>query len=301
MNYYCVKIKHNMRKILLSVFALVTFSVAQAQEIEIVETGEVVEAETTQPQWKKGGIFALLVNQSSFSNWQAGGDNSMAGTLNVNYDLNYTSGDWTWDSRFQVNYGLSKNKGQEQKKTDDRLEINSVLGKQMTDKWYYSFFLNFKTQMDSGHDKNGVRNSHFMSPAYLQIGPGMLWKHNDNLRVNIAPVTSRFTFVDSEFTEFGEAFGVHQGKTMLYQLGMSLNGYYKFSPMENVSIENILNLYSNYLKKPENVVVDYQLNISLQVNKYLSTNFTFQAIYDDNAFSGFQLRETLGVGLNYKF
>ncbi len=287
-----------MKKILLSALMLTSFTVTQAQEVEIVE---VVEVEVIEPSWKMGGLFALLANQSSFSNWQAGGDNSMSGNLNINYDLNYNAEDWTWDTRFQLNYGLSKVKGQEQKKTDDRLEINSVVGKQMTDKWYYSFFLNFKTQMDTGLDKHGIKNSHFMSPAYLQIGPGMLWKDSDNLRVNIAPVTSRFTFVDKEFTKLGEAFGVHQGKSMLYQLGMSVNGYYKLNLMENVSMENILNLYSNYLKKPENVVLDYQLNIVLQVNKYLSTNFTFQAVYDDNAYSGFQLREALGVGVNYKF
>nr|WP_297308079.1 DUF3078 domain-containing protein [uncultured Flavobacterium sp.] len=287
-----------MKKILFTNLALLSFFVNQAQEVAVVEA---VEVEVTEPKWKNSGNFAVLANQSSFSNWQAGGDNSFAGSLKINYDLIYQSGDWSWDSRFQLNYGLSKIKGQEQKKTDDRLEINSVLGKQMSEKWYYSIFFNFKTQMDSGFDKDGIRNSHFMSPAYLQIGPGMLWKDNDNLRVNIAPFTSRFTFVDKEFTKLGEAFGVHQNKSMLYQLGMSVNGYYKFNAMENVNFENILNLYSNYLNKPENVVIDYQLNIVLQVNKYLSTNFTFQAIYDDNAFKGFQLRETLGVGINYTF
>ena len=30
-----------------------------------------------------------------------------------------------------------------------------------------------------------------MSPAYLQAGPGMLWKRSNNLKVNIAPATSR--------------------------------------------------------------------------------------------------------------
>ena len=71
--------------------------------------------------------------------------------------------------------------------------------------------------------------------------------------------------------------------------------------MENVSVENILNLYSNYLKKPENVVIDYQLNVVMKINKYLSTNFTFQTIYDDLAYKGFQVREMVGVGVNYNF
>jgi hypothetical protein len=36
----------------------------------------------------------------------------------------------------------------------------------------------------------------------------------------------------------------------------------------------------------------------MKINKYLSTNLSFQAIYDDNAFQGFQTRQVFGVGVN---
>ena len=39
----------------------------------------------------------------------------------------------------------------------------------------------------------------------------------------------------------------------------------------------------------------------MKVNKYLSTNFAFQTIYDDNAFAGFQSRQNIGIGVNYTF
>ena len=202
-----------------------------------------------------------------------------------------------------ASYGINKIKGEDQQKTDDRLEINSVLGKKASENWYYSVFLNLKTQFDTGMDPDNpdIRISHFFSPAYLQVGPGMLWKKSDNLKVNIAPATSRFIFVHDHFTEFGESFGVEQGETMRYEFGMAVNAYYKFDVMENFSLENILNLYSNYLEDPQNVDIDYQLNAVLKVNDYISTNLTFQAIYDDNAYKGFQTRHTLGVGFNMAF
>lgn len=281
-----------MRKLFFSLAMLAGTLGVYAQEAEAQEQ--------TSP-WTSKGNFTLLLNQSSFSNWQAGGDNSFSGNVNVNYDINYAKDDWTWDNKVLVSYGLTKLKGDDKKKTDDRLELNSLLGKKAVGNWYYSAFVNFKTQLDSGFDKDGVRNTHFFSPAYLQVGPGMLWKKSDNLKVNIAPATSRFIFVDKHFTELGSVFGVDQGKSMDYQLGMSVNGYYKFSVMENVSFENILNLYSNYLEKPGNVVVDYQLNVVMKINKYLSTNLTFQAVYDDQAFQGFQIREMVGLGINYGF
>lgn len=281
-----------MKKFAFGLLGLLSVFSVQGQDADNLEI---------QKPWKSSGNVGLLLNQSSFSNWQAGGDNTVSGNLNVNYDINYAKEDWTWDNKIQVNYGLTKLKGEQEKKTNDRLEINSLLGKKMQGNWYYSAFANFKTQLDSGYDKDGVINSHFMSPAYLQIGPGLLWQKSENLKVNIAPATSRFIMVHKHFTALHESFGVKQGKTLEYQLGMSLSGYYKVNLMENVSMENIINLYSNYLDKPQNVVLDYQLNIVMSINKYLSTNFTFQTIYDDQAFSGFQIREMLGVGVNFTF
>ena len=156
--------------------------------------------------------------------------------------------------------------------------------------------------MDSGFDAaTGTKISHFFSPAYLQAGPGMLWKKSDNLKINIAPATSRLIFVHDHFTQFGSAFGVEQGETTRYEFGAALNAYYKFSIMDNVTMENIANLYSNYLDNPGNVDIDYQMNLVMKINKYLSTNVSFQAIYDDNAIGAFQIREVFGLGVNVTF
>ena len=131
-----------------------------------------------------------------------------------------------------------------------------------------------------------------------------MWKKSDNLKVNIAPATSRLIFVHKHFTEFGPSFGVAQGDSSRFEFGAAVNGYYKLNLMPNVSMENILNLYSNYLDKPENVDVDYQMNIVMKVNKYISANVAFQAIYDDNANpvkSEVQIREVFGLGVNCTF
>ena len=38
----------------------------------------------TLSNWTKGGVFTLLFNQASFSNWIAGGENSVSGTVSIN-------------------------------------------------------------------------------------------------------------------------------------------------------------------------------------------------------------------------
>jgi hypothetical protein len=301
-----------MKKIILSLSLLLTvsFMTAQNAEKENLKQNEAAAARKTVELpngWKKFGQISFLFNQSAFNNaWMAGGTSSIAGNIGLNYDFNYKKGLIVWDNKLIAAYGLAKLKGAERNtKTDDRLEWNSLFGKQASGYWYYSAFLNFKTQMDSGFDATGMnRISHLFSPAYLQLGPGMLWKKSDNLKVNFAPATSRLIIVDRQFTEFGSSFGVEKGKTLRYEFGASISGYYKLNLIENVSMENILNLYSNYLDRPENIDVDYQMNLVMKVNKFMSANLSFQAIYDDNANpikSEIQIREVFGLGVNYSF
>ena len=295
------------KSILLIAFIFITAILnAQVNEKELLEkSSKAAEKalDTTNLGWKKGGTITFLFSQSAFNKeWLGGGTSSISGNLGLNYDFNYNSRSSVWDNKIIVAYGLTKLGDDATLKSDDRLEFTSLYGKKAgTGYWYYSGFLNFKTQLDSGFDKTENKISHFMSPAYLQVGPGMLWKRSGNLKVNIAPATSRLIFVDKQFTKLGSAFGVEQYKDKRFEFGAALNAYYKLTLMENISMENILNLYSNYLDKPTNVDVDYQMNLVMKINKYMTANLSMQAIYDDNAIKKVQVREVFGLGINYGF
>lgn len=294
-----------MKNFLLLLFLTSVFTTlnAQTSEKELLKKTEEVVAKINEEKpngWYKKGAFTFLVNQATFNNWLAGGQSNISGNVGLNYDFNYKRNTWTWDNKLIAGYGLTKIKYQDMQKSDDRIQFNSLLGKKASGEWYYSGFFNFKTQFDSGFE-SGIKTSHFFSPAYLQFGPGMLWKRSDNLKINVAPATSKIIIVHPHFTEEGSSFGVEKGQNHRYEFGAAINGYYKFKAMENVSFENILNLYSNYKDNPKNIDIDYTLNVVMKVNKYLSTNFAFQTIYDDNAFSGFQTRQIIGLGVNYTF
>lgn len=299
-----------MKKLFLVSALTILFSNVYAQE----------EKETPKEGWKRLGNASILFNQAAFNNsWTTGGINSIALDLNASYDLNYLKGDWTWDNKFIAAYGRARIDGSDSQKTNDRFQINSLLGKKAFGYWSYSFFGNLLTQFDDGIapstvkaqlangqtvdvlDPDAPKNSQLFSPAFIQFGPGMLWKKSDNLKVNIAPATSKLILVNGQFTENGSSFGVEQGDTSRYELGAGLQGYYKLNVIKNLSMENILNLFSNYLEQPENVDIDYIMNLVLKVNKYISTNLTFQAVYDHNTIQEFQIRESFGVGFNYGF
>lgn len=254
------------------------------------------------PKWVKKGVVTFLVNQSSFDNWIAGGVSNFSGTIGINYDFNYKKNDWTWENKLLANFGLTKIKNQNTQKSSDLLEWNSVVGKKATEFWYYSAFLNFKTQFADDLNSDTKGPTKFLSPAYIQFGPGMLWKKSENLKINISPITSRFILVDKNLTKPNKAyFGVEEGKSSRYEIGGSIGANYKFNLMKNISMENILNLYSNYLEDAQNMDLDYTMNMVMTINKFISANLTYQAIYDDNAFRGLQTRQVFGLGVNYIF
>ena len=303
-----------MKKILLSIVCcLVTFT-GFSQE----------KKEAAKEPWTKVTNMSLLFNQAAFNNqWQGGGTSNYAANFGLIHDANYSKDKLTWDNRIVIDYGIANQKDQEfTRKTNDRFELSSLVGKQIKQTpWYYSFFLNARTQLTNGYDfgENDDGNvfrsetTKILSPGYFQAGLGILWKKSDNLKLNIAPATARLILVNSQFTDVGQGqsaidafnqigyFGVKANETSRFEFGAAIGGYGKFTLSKNIVMENVLNLYSNYLEDLKNVDIDYTISLVMSVNKWITANIAFQAIYDDNAVKGFQIREALGVGLTYGF
>ena len=280
-------------------------------------SSSVAQTEPTK-NWTIKGENTFLINQSSFSNWAAGGINSFAGNIVLNYDFNYKKDKWSWDNKVLAAYGQTFQKETDWRKNDDRFVYNSLVGHQMTEKMLYTFFTNFNTQFAKGYkyDANGTSTllSAGFAPAYLSFGPGIAFKESDNFRVNLSPAAARFVFVTNEDVD-ETLYGIDAGKKSRFEFGASLDAYYKIDLMENVAFENILKLYSNYLEKPQNVDVDYTANLFMKVNKFITVNAGVQLIYDDNtkipilddqgtqigAGSRLQVKQILGAGITYKF
>lgn len=299
-----------MSKLIFNIFFLFLILNVFSQE-------KAIDSTNVKNNWNKSGNFTFLGNQSSYSYWTAGGQTSISGTIKIDYDFNFENNGWNWDTKVITAYGLNSIGGSKYlKKTDDRFEINSLLGKKFTNNlignWSYSSFINFKTQWTKGYryrkNSNGEEErselTRFFSPAYLQIGIGLYWRKSKDLWVNFAPVTGRLIIVNKFFTENlqdgKQYFGVNKGSNSRFELGASLRSYFKFEFIENVEISNRLSLYSDYLENSGNIDLDYTINTSMKINKHLTTNLILQFIYDDNSVKRLQVRQVMGIGLNLK-
>jgi hypothetical protein len=76
--------------------------------------------------------------------------------------------------------------------------------------------------------------------------------------------------------------------------------------MKNITFLTTLDLFTNYLDHPERVDVDWQIQLNMKVNEFISANVHTHLIYDYdvviNEKNGIvQFKELFGAGLSYKF
>ena len=263
--------------------------------------------------WTTRGNVVILLNQTGFSDWVGGGTNNFSGTIKFDYEWEFEDQGWNWLTNFDSAYGLAKYKNAPfARKIDDRILLQSIIGKEFTKNLSFSAFFNFTSQIGNGYkyskdsDNNEIREltTRIFSPAYFQLGSGFLWKKDEKLWINYSPIASRLILVSKKFTQdlkSGDTyFGVPPNKTSRYELGANLTFHSEGNLLENVKYKQDLKLFSNYLEDASNVDLDYLAQIDVDVNPILSTQLIFQLIYDDNAISRLQVREVFGVGLQLK-
>lgn len=259
--------------------------------------------------WKISGDHSLIINQSSFSNWIAGGTNSFGGSGRIKYTFDYKKGKNIFKNILTIGYGQVNNKNDKMKKTDDILLLESMYGRSISKNWYASVDMSFKTQMFNGYDYTTHpdytpkdRISSFMSPGYLTLGIGYDFKPDGNFQLSLLPITSKNTFVLDRKLQKKNNYGLkHDGDCVYMELGAMTSAKYKLVVMKNVVWNNSLSLFTNYLSHTERVDVNFGSVVDMKVNDHISTKLTFDMIYDHDQIKRVQTRQTFGIGVSYGF
>lgn len=288
------------------------------------------EADTLKP-WTAGGIMSLNLSQASFKNWTSGGENSVAGNFLFAGIANLKKGDVFWDNSLLTGIGYSRLQGVTSK-TNDNIEINSLFGKKAFGKnWYYSAIMNFKSQYVNGYldgNPDSTVISGFMSPGYLNIGLGLNYNLNDVFSVNIAPLDAKMIFVTDQILANNGDYGVDPavldtngniitpGKNLNFKLGAYIRAVYNYEIFKNVNLYTTLDLFSNYLEKPENIDVNWTVLLGFKINEWLTASINTVLIYDaDVTFTrlnadtqetetfgpAVQFKEVFNIGLSFNF
>ncbi len=85
----------------------------------------------TAKAWRVQGNGSLQFSQAAFSNWSAGGQNSLGMVAWINFMTNYHHGRHVWANTIDLGYGftiLGKAGDAKYNKTNDKIEITTAYG-----------------------------------------------------------------------------------------------------------------------------------------------------------------------------
>lgn len=271
------------------------------------------EKDTTNPIWKKGGIFSLNVSQGSLSNWAAGGDHF---SLSLNTILSayafYKKDKHSWDNTLDINFGLVNTTSLGTRKNDDRFDVWSKYGYALSKKWNAAALFNFRTQFANGYTYSGndkTFSSSFLSPAYLLLGVGLDYKPTQNFSVYISPMTTRWVIVNDDTLSAKGLYGVTPGSKTKSEFGAFLSAQYLKSLTKTIIYKGRVDLFSNYKHNPEKVDVFMTNLFSVKLSKVLAATWNVDLIYDDDVrlfgsdgkSPAWQVKSLVGLGLLVKF
>lgn len=289
-------------------------------------------------QWTFGGNSVISTSQARFSNWQGGGENSIAISTSLSLNLAYRSRKLNWESSLDAGYGIML-QGRNGKwfKNDDRLEITTKFGLRANEKWFYTGLVSLGSQFQPGFYNLGDENpiSEFMAPGYVlgSIGfdynPSSKWgvffdyNPSSKLSVFLGPATVKYTIVLNQDLANMGAYGVEAGefdyvrgsyitlgKKLRSEVGATVRVEYNEPRIvKNVGLLSRVVLFTNYIENPGNIDVNFENTFNLQVNEFITTNLILHFIYDDDIQIALdeigertgprlQFKQVLAVGLN---
>lgn len=255
--------------------------------------------------WIKAGTFIININQGALRNWAGGGEqNTLGVTTLLNYNLNHRKGKMSWNNYFDIALGFQNASSFGRfRKTDDRIDITSKYGYQLSKKWYAALLGNFNSQALAGYnytDSVNIKISNLLNPGKILLSAGIDFRPDKTFTLFVSPITSRFILKTDNDFYLVDKFGVPADRKSYTELGSFATAKYTKKISTWAFYTGRLDLFSNYKRNPENIDLFFTNLVTMKFNKWLATNISVDMVYDDDVLQKTQLKEILGIGLTVK-
>ena len=226
-------------------------------------------------------------------------------------------GRMAWDNVGSLQYGIQQFGSLKQLGTNetdilkplDILALSSKFGYGITENpvLFYSVLGSLRTQMTptygAGYLNGGPGHTQILSglfsPGLVAIAPGIDYKPDDHFSASFSPATLRLLIVADQnianlitstkdtLSEVGLNGNLREpkkggvGRTVTTQLGASINASYKNTFLKDrIAFQTGLNLFSDYLRNPQNIDVEWTTVSKLNIFKGLGLGFNTNFYYD---------------------
>lgn len=301
----------------------------QEHTIEIKEIASVTTAaptiqaaEVQKRHWIKTFNASLHFSQAYISpNWYQGGNSNLNVLGNIYYNVKLNPKyhpNLLFENTFQYKIGINSTPEDQYHKyniSDDLFQINSILGIKAVKRWYYTFTLQFKTQLFKSYDVNSTTmRSSFLSPGELIFGIGMSYNYANEkktvtLDASIAPVSySLRTCIDPNIDP--TRYNVEAGHKVKNSFGSSGEVKFFWQICHNISYRTRVFAFTDY----SSLQADWENTFTFDINRFLTTQIFFNARYDTKTppvkpnedgtpskWKKLQMKEILSIGFTYKF
>lgn len=285
---------------LLAVISSIAFNLLAQKALDVKDNlKELVNKDTVDGWTQVGGIgvdFALL----NLVNPRIGaGDNRIGFGGLLNYAANLKKGKVIWDNKLGLQIGVVKVGDDAYTKSTDVLQATSQWGYKIDngEKWYAAGLADFQTQFLPTYGANYLQedailgkkqplNARFLAPAIFKFAPGIIYKANQHFKVMYSPIALRLIIVNNDSVAKRATFiplknGRFQKKDL--QMGSEIRADYINKFFDNKLIfGSTLDLYSNYLRQPQNIAVEWYNSLDFIILKNISVNFKSDWFYDHN-------------------
>lgn len=275
--------------------------------------------------WMLTGKASLNLSQTYFANWSAGGTSNLTVIGKYSMNANYKKDKHEWTNWIDLALGYSLFQDEDPLKTEDKMEYITSYRYQLHKHWYFTVMGKFASQFAKGYDyavDSSVYISKFLAPAWIDIGPGIMYEPNDWFFVNFSPVTPAWIIVNDQRLANEGAFGldpavyndegevVTPAKKVKSMFGAKMMIVLSKEVAKNITLGTKLELYSDYLNEPQNIDVNWQVLIGMKVNNWLNIDLQTTLLYDNdimitdsdgNTGPRTQFREFLMLSVGYAF
>jgi len=237
--------------------------------------------------WNSDFSSSFSLSQNYLSPyWARGGESSLNSMIDINGKTEYNNKEakTRWTSTGRLRYGTTWTDEHGFRTNTDIVEINSQYNKVMRKMLDFSSSVYAKTQVAKGYNypNNEDVVSKFLNPGTFTIGVGFEYKPEKNTTVNISPLSYRNTFVLDTATINQVNHGIDIDKRVRHEMGGQLVFRNKLNVFEDMSINNAVRLFTNYLDKPKNVDIDWEFSLEKQISMYFKIRLNLHLIYDDD-------------------
>ena len=301
----------------LSALSLIGFTVTQAQSSTnagvssnadgaIKSTAKNKADTSVKEGWTREGTINISLTELGQNNsWTAvkgGGNTSFFGVKGIiSYNFNKKTGTTNWLNSFNGRYAGSSSSIYDPAapnghtsspftKSDDYLNFSSIYGKEFSKNWSYAAFFSLESQFER-----------FMTPGYIKLGPAFLYKPSDYFNFLFSPVMANVTTKLTASSKPYLLFGVDSGKIAAFGLGAYARASVTTNLSKGILYTSTADVYSNYLKNPANMILNWNNLFAFTINKYIAATLSLNFRYNDLEVARMQTQHGIGLGFNYTF